>query len=238
MSTPRQIQTSARQGKGSADARRQRAAGRVPVNVYGHGQANVERLIDAHELHMAFHTTDQVFMLQIDGRPESCLVKQVQYDTYGQHIVHVDFARIDLSEEVAVVVALEFRGDPQGVRDGGVPIIHHPSLAVRCRADSIPDHVTVDVSAVVIGHALHAADIALPEGVKLDLGHIRADEAVFSVALKKVEAAPVETAAAPAEGEAAPAAGDAKGEKAEGKPDAKGGDAKGDAKPEAKGKGK
>ena len=195
MSTPRTLQTSARQGSGSRAARKERAAGKVPVNVYGHGQGNVQVCVDAHELSLAFATTDQVFNLEIEGKAESCLVKDVQYDTYAQHVLHVDFTRIDLSEEVAVVVTLEFRGDPAGVKEGGVPVTHHPSLPIRCRADAIPESIVVDVAEVTIGHALHANELELPAGIKLDDGHIAEDEPIFGVAAPKVE---VEE---PAEGE-------------------------------------
>ena len=85
---------------GSLTRRLRRRAGRVPVEIYGHGQANVSLTLDAHVLDLALQTPAQVFTLDIEGKNESCLVKEVQYDTFGQQILHVDFARVDLSEEV------------------------------------------------------------------------------------------------------------------------------------------
>lgn len=209
MSAPVQLPTQSRQGTGSAAARRERAAGRVPVVVYGHGQPPVSLTVDEHDLTLALHTSAQVFMLGIDSQQESCLVKDVQWGVFGQKVLHVDFTRIDLSEEVEVEVALEFRGDAKGVLAGGTQSVHHPALAVRCRADSIPDLIVVDVSGVELNGALHAGEIALPAGVSLDEDAMGADEPIFSVHAPRVEAAPegaaeegaaAEPGAAPAEG--------------------------------------
>ena len=211
MSTPTQIQTAARNGSGSRESRKERNAGVVPVNIYGHGEGNVQRTVSAHELGLAFAGTDQVFMLQIDGSDQACLVKEVQYDTYGQRILHVDFTRIDLSEQVSVEVALEFRGDPVGVGAGGTQIIHHPALAVLCRADSIPETIVVDISALEIGQAIHANEVELPAGVTLDESAMAGEEQIVGVQPPRVEAEPESAEGEEgAEGEAAD--GEAKAE--------------------------
>jgi large subunit ribosomal protein L25 len=213
MSTPTVIQTQARKGAGSRTARHERADGQVPVNVYGHGEGNEQRTVGAHELSLAFASTDQVFNLDIDGKTESCLVREVQYDTYGQRVLHVDFSRIDLSEQVSVEVALEFRGDPAGVAAGGTQMIHHPALAVRCRADSIPDSITVLIAELDIGQSIHAGEVELPSGIVLDESAIAAGEQVVSIAAPRVdeEPEPEEGAEGEAADGAAPA-GDAKAE--------------------------
>ena len=203
MSTPTLIKTTARDGSGSQASRRERAAGLVPVIIYGHGQDNVQCKVDGHDLGLAFATSDQVFNLEIAGKKESCLVKEVQYDTFGQRILHVDFSRIDLSEQVAVEVVLEFRGDPAGVSAGGTRIVHHPKLSVNCRADSIPDVVAIDVSGLEIGDSLHAGEIELPEGVSLDEGQLAPGEQVFAVAAPRVEVEETTEDAEGAEGEEA-----------------------------------
>lgn len=187
MSTPTLLETHAREGVGSRASRKARAAGRVPVNVYGHGQANAALTVDAHDVELALLSTAQVFTLKIAGQDESCLVREVQYDTYGQRVLHVDFTRIDLSEEVEVEVALEFRGHAAGVTAGGQLVVHHNTFAVRCRADSIPDVIVVDVSAVELGESIHANEVSLPEGVVLDEHHFAVDEPIVGVAATKEE---------------------------------------------------
>jgi large subunit ribosomal protein L25 len=221
MSTPTLIKTTARDGTGSQVSRREREAGQVPVNVYGHKQDNVLRKVDGHDLDLALASSDQVFNLEIDGKNESCLVKEVQYDTFGQRVLHVDFTRIDLSEQVSVEVSIEFMGDPVGVNAGGTKLIHHPTLSVKCRADSIPDEIVVDISNLEIGQSLDAGEIQLPAGVVLDEEHLAPGEQVVAVAAPRVEVEEPTEGEEVAEGDEAAA-----GEKKEGEPEAD--DKKGD----------
>ena len=87
-----------RVGIGSRVSRKARAAGFTPVNVYGHGLPNQALRINTHDLDIALHSPAQVFLLDIQGSEESCLVKEVQWDTFGQNVLHVDFARIEGDE--------------------------------------------------------------------------------------------------------------------------------------------
>jgi large subunit ribosomal protein L25 len=223
------LSTEARDKIGSAESRRARRAGRVPVEVYGHGQPNINLTVDEHALELALNTPAQVFMLTISGKDESCLVKGVQYDTFGQQILHVDFARVDLSEEVNVEVTLDFTGRAKGVvEDGGTMVVHHATVSVRCRADSIPELVSVDVSEITIGHALLANAISFPAGVALDEQTMDPETQIVGVVAPKVEEPEPEEV--PAEGEEgavpeAAAEGEAKPEDGEPeKPEKKEGD--------------
>jgi large subunit ribosomal protein L25 len=228
MAKPSILKTENRPGTGSRVARRSRAAGHVPVNVYGHGEANQNLAIDEHALSLALNTNTQVFTLSIDGKEQPCLVKHVQWDTYSVRVLHVDFVRVSLTEEVEVEVKLNFTGHAKGLNEGGIMAVHHPALWVRCPAASIPDSIDVDVSELEMGHALRAQDIKLPAGVKLDTHKVNPTDQIVGVVaprIEVVEPTPEEVAAAeaaaagvaPAEGEAA-AAGAAPG--AEGKPGA------------------
>ena len=207
------LNTETREQSGSAASRRARRAGRVPVEIYGHGKANVSLTIDAHALGLALNTPAQVFTLDMGGKSESCLVKEVQYDTFGQQILHVDFARVDLSEEVEVEIQLEFTGRAKGVvEDGGTMVVHHPTVSVKCRADSIPEVIAVDVTDIEIGHALHAGEIQFPPGVKLDEHEMDSDTQIVGVVAPKAEEPEAEEEGVEGvEGEA-PAEGAAEGE--------------------------
>jgi large subunit ribosomal protein L25 len=231
MAQPTVLKTETRAGSGSASARRDRSAGRIPVNVYGHGEGNQHLLIDEHQLDLALHTASQVFTLAIGGAEQPCLVKSVQYDTFGQRILHVDFTRVSMTEEVEVEVTLEFTGTPKGLAAGGQLVVLHPALWVRCLANAIPDSIGVDISGIELGHGIHAGEIALPAGVTLDTERMEPEDQVVGVAAPRVEepeepvggeavegeAAPEGAAAAPAEGAAAPAEGAAAKEKGKAK---------------------
>ena len=214
MPKPSVLQTHPRTGLGSAAARRLRAAARIPVNVYGHGEANQNLALDEHALELALHTATQVFTLAIGGQEQPCLVKSVQYDTFGQRVLHVDFARVSLTEEVEVEVALEITGTPKGAAEGGQVVVLHPAIWVRCLASAIPDSLPVDITPLMMGDAILAKDVALPSGVTLDTKKMNPDDQIVAVVAPRIEevpaapeaAAPVEGAAAPAEGAAPTAA--------------------------------
>lgn len=226
MSKPDTLKTSPRTAIGSAESRRLRRKHEVPVIVYGHGEANQCLTVSEHELDLALASQTQVFTLQIGKATQPCLVKSVQYDTFGQKILHVDFTRVSLTEEVEVEVELVFEGEAKGISAGGTLAVHHPALWVRCRANAIPESIMVDVAELEMGHAIHAGEIALPDGVSLDSDKMNPTDQIVGVLAPRVEVEekPEEAAlegAVPAEGEAAPAAGEtpAAEQKPDGEPD-------------------
>lgn len=197
-----------RESIGSRSARKARAAGRTPANLYRHGEDNHSVLLDAHGLDMALATPAQVFEIELEGTKYPCLVREVQYDAFGQVVLHVDFARVTLDEEVSVEVPFEIRGTATGVVEGGVLTIQHNALAVLCNADSIPDELRIDVSHLGMAESMFAGDIALPPGVRLDTDTMLADLPVITVVpprvLKKTKKElAAEAEAAEAEGEGA-----------------------------------
>ena len=104
--------------------------------------------------------------VQLDGQTESCLVKAVQWDHLGANIIHVDLARVDLSEEVEVEVGIEFVGEPKAIATPGSVLNHErDALWIKTRADNIPETITVDQSQVNADSPLTVADIPMPEGV-------------------------------------------------------------------------
>jgi len=215
MSKPDTLKTNPRTDSGSAAARRQRREGEVPVIVYGHGEDNQSLTVSAHELDLALAGQTQVFTLEIGKKHQPCLVKSVQYDTFGQYVLHVDFTRVSLTEEVEVEVELVFVGEAKGIAEGGTLAVHHTALWVSCLATAIPDSLEVDVAELEIGQAIHAGEIALPKGVRLDEGKMDPTDQMVGVLAPRVEVeeeAPAEGAVegeAPADGEAAPADGEA-----------------------------
>lgn len=186
MSTENVLKTEPRNDHGSRAARKARRDGRIPANIFGHGKPNASVTIDAHDLDMALLTPAQVFTLVVDGTEESCLVKEVQYDTFAQNVLHVDLARIDMAEEVSVEVALEFRGVAAGLAEGGVQIIHHPTVSVLCPAGSIPESIAVDVTNLELSQTMHASEIVLPSDVKLDRNQMPDSEPIVGVSLPKI----------------------------------------------------
>lgn len=175
-----------RDALGSRASRKARAVGRTPANLYRAGEENQSVTLDSHGLELALATPAQVFEIELSGTKQPCLVREVQYDTYGQQVLHVDFARVALDEEVGVEVPFEIRGTPKGVADGGTLSIQHQALMVRCKAGSIPDQLIIDVTSLGVSDSFKAGDIELPEGLSLDTDRMRGDLPVITVLAPRV----------------------------------------------------
>ncbi|MCK5580933.1 MAG: 50S ribosomal protein L25 [Candidatus Omnitrophica bacterium] len=100
-------------------------------------------------------------------RDYSVIVKEEQHNPVSDKIVHIDFKRISLKEEIEVKVPIAAKGEASGVKNDDGSLDHTLwELDVVCLPTDIPQHLDVDVSALEIGGAIHVKDIVLPQGVK------------------------------------------------------------------------
>jgi large subunit ribosomal protein L25 len=225
-----------RTSTGKNEARRLRAAGKVPGICYGKGVEPVLISLNAKELKKALDPEKRqntVIRLTLAGegaKELTVMLKDYQVDPLRQEVEHVDLVVIDVTKDVTVEIPLLVTGKAIGVIDGGQLHIVHRTLSVTCKPEDIPTKLTVDVSALTIGDVIHVGEMTLPKGVK---AVYTASEAVVSVVAPKAEKVTAEdTAAAEA---AAAAAVTAEGAAAAPAAGAAAAPAKGDAKAEAKG---
>jgi large subunit ribosomal protein L25 len=187
---------------GKGVARKLRAAGRVPGVVYGHSREPQALSLNARELEKLLGSIaagSTVVELTLGNATTNTLIREVQRHPFKKQILHVDFMELVAGEKVIVDVPLVFVGIPEGVRTGGgllEQMLH--SIEVNVDPSSIPNHIDVDVSQLVMGHSLHVRDLNLPEGVE-----VLSDEDATVCAVIAPRAVVEETAAA--EAEAAPA---------------------------------
>lgn len=216
------LQVEARNKIGSRYAKRERAAGRLPAVMYGHGQPPTHVTVSAHEAIRYIEGGERVFTVQQKGlKDETVILKDLQFDYLGTNIVHLDLARVSLDEKIESKVPVKLVGESVGLKKAGAILLHPtPLVTLRCTVLALPDHVDVDITQLDVGHAVSAAEIKLPAGVELasDPHDIVAaiqitKEEVATAEATAVDGAPAQpeviTAKKPAEGEAA--AGDKKG---------------------------
>src|SRR5215217_1845497 len=146
MAQTAQVSAKARNELGSRANKRLRDAGLLPGVIYGHKEAVVPVTLPKKEVvnHLSHGT--HLFELGLDGKNETVLVKEVQYDHLGLEVMHVDFARVSLDEEVDVTVPLELKGEPKGEKDGGVLQQIVAELDLECLVTEIPDAIRHNVS--------------------------------------------------------------------------------------------
>ncbi len=183
-----------RSGRGKGAARSVRRDGQVPAVIYGHKRAPQSLAINTRELeklleHISAENT--VIELSLDGRKSRTLIREIQRHPFKKQILHVDFQELVAGEKVIVRLPIILMGIPEGVRmEGGVLDQTLRDLEVEVDPANIPNHVEVDVSALIIGSSLHVSDIVLPDGVEI------VGEADASVCVVAAPRAAIETVAA------------------------------------------
>jgi large subunit ribosomal protein L25 len=160
------IKAERRDRLGSRYSQRLRKKGRLPGVIYGHKTDNVAVTVDHKETVGLLKHGAHVVNVAVDGaQPETCLVKDLQFGYLGDDIIHVDFARVDLNEEVEVQVHLKFVGSPEAaMKPGSVLSSPMSDIEVICKVKDIPGEIKVDISK--LEEVLMVKDIQLPEGIR------------------------------------------------------------------------
>jgi large subunit ribosomal protein L25 len=161
-----QIQTLARSTGGKHVNRRLRCAGNTPAILYGHGQENVCLAVPTESLETALRHGSRLVALT-GAVNESAFIRALQWDTYGTHVLHVDFTRISADELVKVQLTIDLRGEAPGVKEGGVieQLIH--TVQVECPAGSIPDKLHIRLNELKLNDSIKLGSVELPEKAKI-----------------------------------------------------------------------
>jgi large subunit ribosomal protein L25 len=152
--------------RGKRESRRLRRSGSIPAVLYGHGEANESLVVVSDEMAAVVRRGGRVVELK-GAVNEKALIRDLQWDTYGTHVLHVDFTRVSEHERIEVKVAVELRGQAVGVKDGGVVEHFVHEVEIECEALAIPARLELNINELKIGDSLTAADLPLPSGVTL-----------------------------------------------------------------------
>ena len=157
-----------REKTGSRYSQRLRKAGRLPAVIYGQEEAPEAISLNAEEILRTLHAGAHVIELKIGKEKNAtCLVKDLQFGCLGDDVIHIDFARVNLNQEVTVKVSLEFHGEaPESKKPGAIFRSEQTDLEVICKVRAIPDSIRVDLGAMET--MLTIADIELPPGVRCE----------------------------------------------------------------------
>jgi len=189
---------------GRSAVRKLRARGFIPAIVYGGNDKPQPLQVSARDINaMMSHASGENVLVELeiggDGQSRTALVQEVQHSPVGGEIRHVDFHAVSMDQMIQAEVPLEPVGTPVGVKTfGGLLEQSLRVLAIECLPGDLPDRITVDVSQLNIGDAIHVRDIQLPQGVT---PKVQVDLTAFSVVAPVVEEQPV---AAEAEATAGP----------------------------------
>lgn len=149
-------------GKGAA--RKIRRDHKIPAVMYGHGAKPVHITLPGHDTMLALKTANALLAIEVDGRTELALAKDVQRDAIKPVIEHVDLVIVRRGEKVSVDVPVHVEGEAAA---DTVVTVDHQTVQLAVEATSIPESVIVSVEGLEAGTHVTAGEIALPEGAEL-----------------------------------------------------------------------
>jgi large subunit ribosomal protein L25 len=160
------LQVENRDIRGRKRLRRLRATGVIPAVLYGHKLDSISLSVSGSDVEAVIGHGAR--MVDLKGAVnESALIRDVQWDTFGTELIHVDFARVAADERVEMVVQVELRGEAPGIKQGGVVqhLLHE--VHVECPAGKIPEKIDVSINDLALDQTIRIGDLELDESIKI-----------------------------------------------------------------------
>lgn len=151
-------------GKGAA--RRIRRDDKVPAVIYGHGNEPIHVTLPGHDTMLAIKHggANALLNIEIEGKVQLALTKQVQADPIKGHLEHIDFVAVKKGEKVTVEIPVVVVGEPAS---DAMVVTEANVVSIEAEATHIPEHVEVSVEGLEQGTQIHASDLILPSGSTL-----------------------------------------------------------------------
>jgi large subunit ribosomal protein L25 len=164
------LTVSPRTPEGSRSTRRLRRTGEVPGVIYGGGEDPVAFHVNERTLRHALQDAGAVLQLSVDGGSSGpVVVKEIVRHPVSGLTMHLDLLRVRLDVKIQTTTVLELVGtdDAPGVKEGGVLEHVTRELNIEALPGDIPESVTYDVSAMVIGDTITLDALTAPSGVEI-----------------------------------------------------------------------
>ncbi|MFT5301668.1 MAG: large subunit ribosomal protein L25 [Mariniblastus sp.] len=146
--------------------KRMRQSGKIPAVLYGHGEGT--EMLSVLEKELSKAVNNGSYIVELKGAAnEGALIKSLQWDAFGIHVLHVDLTRVNPNEAVEVTLTIELKGDAAGTHHGGIVNFHQHELSISCPANAIPEKLELKISDLDVGQSLSASDVPLPAGATL-----------------------------------------------------------------------
>ena len=163
--TDAKIDCAIRESLGSRASRRLRAMGRAIASLQADSDhPHVDLHFDESEFHAARRAHAHLFDLTFDGKTESAIVRELQWDALGDTLLHVEFKRVIRGQKTESSVPLAFTGTPAGILNHDLD-----TVTISCIPSLIPDAIKVSVDGLEPGTHVRASDVQMPEGIDLVL---------------------------------------------------------------------
>ena len=173
MATEHKITATGRNDEGKGASRRLRRAAQIPAILYGGTAAPQSIQLDHEKTWLASQNEwfySAILDLDLDGKVQKVLLRDMQRHPYKQVIMHLDFQRVDENQALRAKVPLHFLNQeksPAG-KTAGIVVLHELNeVEVSCLPKDLPEYLEIDLSALNIGDIVHLSEIKLPAGVEI-----------------------------------------------------------------------
>lgn len=172
-----QVIAQTRKDVGSSASRRLRRANQVPGIVYGGETAPAQIALDHNALYHAlrveaFHSS--ILDLEVDGKKQPVLLRNVQWHPYKQQVLHVDFQRVAANQKITIKVPLHFvNSENSPAVKLNKAVVNHvmTEIEVQVLPKNLPEFIEVDLSNLTMDASVHLSSIKLPAGVTPIVAH-------------------------------------------------------------------
>ena len=149
-------------GKGAA--RRIRRDNKIPAVLYGHGDDPVHVTLPGHESMLALRQTNVLLNIQLDGKGQLAVAKDVQRDPVRNVIEHIDLQVVSAGETITVDISVNIVDESA---PGTIHLVELQSLSIEAEATHLPESVDVSIEGLEAGAQVHASEVTLPSGSTL-----------------------------------------------------------------------
>ena len=154
-----EIKAVKRDGFGKKAAKAYRREGLIPCIIYGNGE-EVAFTVDTKSVKpLIYSPNSYVVEIDVDGKIEKAVMREVQFHPVREQILHIDFYRVDDNKPVAIAVPVRLTGNAEGVKIGGKLALSARKLVVKALVDKLPDEIVVDVTPLKVGQTIFVGDL-------------------------------------------------------------------------------
>ena len=192
-----------RENTSSGSNNKLRSEGLIPAILYGGKDANQNISIEKKEIKNLINSDtflSRVLELDIDGKKEKVIPRDVAFNVVSEEPIHIDFMRIVAGKKIILEIPVKFVNHPEspGLKRGGVLNIVRRKIELKCPAENIPDEIVIDLTGTDIGTSIKISSVKLKDNVVPTITD--RDFVIATVASPTIIKEPEK----PAEGEAAP----------------------------------
>ena len=147
-----------------------RLEGLIPAILYGGKEANKNISIEKKDIKNLIHSDtflSKVLELDIDGKKERVIPRDVAFNVVSEEPIHIDFMRIVSGKKIILEIPVKFINHPDspGLKRGGVLNIVRRKVELKCPAENIPDEIIIDLAGTDIGTSIKISSVKLPDNV-------------------------------------------------------------------------